>query len=86
MFPGAAALIYVYNPTIEMYAFKQPASFGDPAMNRCEKCRFRAQYDKNPHSILGRIWKWHTGWCPGWKAYLKTLPDEARQEMVQRYR
>jgi hypothetical protein len=22
-----------------------------------------------PTSLLGRIWRWHTRWCPGWKAY-----------------
>ena len=55
-------------------------------MRNCEKCKFRAQYDRNPRSILGRIWKWHIGWCPGWKAYLKSLPDETRQDLMRRYR
>ena len=34
--------------------------------------------DNNPKSFLGRIWRWHTTWCPGWKAYMKSLPDEER--------
>ncbi len=54
-------------------------------MSKCEKCKFRAKYDRNPRSILGRIWKWHTGWCPGWKRYLKSLPAETRREMIERY-
>jgi len=54
-------------------------------MKRCEKCSFRARYDRNPQSILGRIWKWHIGWCPGWKAYIKSLPDEDRKKLLERY-
>jgi hypothetical protein len=22
---------------------------------------------------MSKIWKWHTTWCPGWKAYQKEL-------------
>ena len=54
-------------------------------MNRCEKCSFRARFDKNPRSLLGRLWKWHIGWCPGWKAYLRSLSDEERKEVSARY-
>jgi len=54
-------------------------------MNRCEKCNFRAKYDRNPRSILGRLWKWHTGWCPGWKACLRSLPEEDRNRVLKRY-
>ena len=54
-------------------------------MKQCEKCRMRAKYDKNPQSILGRIWKWHIGWCPGWKSYLKSLPEEERIEVEAKY-
>ena len=54
-------------------------------MNNCEKCKFRAKYDLNPQSIMGRIWKWHTGWCPGWKSYVKSLPDERRTEILEKY-
>jgi hypothetical protein len=55
-------------------------------MGNCEKCSFRARYDKNPRSILGRIWKWHIGFCPGWKSYLKSLPEEARNRLKEQYR
>jgi len=51
----------------------------------CESCPLRARYDNNPRSILGRIWRWHTGWCPGWKKYITSLPDEQRIELAQRY-
>jgi hypothetical protein len=29
------------------------------------------------HSLLARLWRWHTTWCPGWKAYQK---DRQAQE------
>ncbi len=59
---------------------------GIQAMSNCEKCKFRAKYDNNPRSILGRIWKWHIGWCPGWKGYLRSLPDDERRTLAERYR
>ena len=54
-------------------------------MKSFEKCRFRGIYDKKPKSLLGRMWKWHIGWCPGWKSYLKSVSDEEREQLKQRY-
>jgi hypothetical protein len=54
-------------------------------MANCKNCKFRAKYDNHPSSILGRIWKWHTGWCPGWKSYVKSLPTEERRQIKERY-
>jgi hypothetical protein len=53
--------------------------------NNCEDCRFRAKYDKNPDSFLGQVWKWHIGWCPGWKKYFQSLPNNERFELFQQY-
>jgi len=53
--------------------------------HNCETCSFRAKYDKKPDSVLGKIWRWHTGWCPGWKKYMISLDDEKRLELVQKY-
>ena len=55
-------------------------------VNNCEKCKFRKKYDHNPRSMLGRIWKWHIGWGPGWKSYLNVLPDEKRAAVIEKYR
>ena len=41
--------------------------------SRCESCPMRASADANPKALLSRIWRWHTGWCPGWKAYQEHL-------------
>jgi len=58
---------------------------GVKAMTNCEKCSFRARYDRNHKSILGRLWKWHIGWCPGWKFYLKSVPEEKRKALAEQY-
>jgi hypothetical protein len=28
--------------------------------------------------LMARIWRWHTGWCPGWKAYQAHLAQQAK--------
>lgn len=53
--------------------------------HNCENCGFRAKYDNNPKSILGRIWRWHATWCPGWKAYITSLPDDERIRLAEKY-
>ena len=55
------------------------------ADHNCETCGFRAKYDNNPKSILGRIWRWHASWCPGWKGYMKSLPDDQRIRLAEKY-
>jgi len=52
----------------------------------CKKCGFKARYDKNPKSFLGRLWRWHASWCPGWKKYMKSLPDNDRSELAKKYK
>lgn len=51
----------------------------------CETCTMRSKYDKNPKSLLGRLWKFHTRFCPGWKMYLKSMPEEKRAEIRLKY-
>lgn len=55
------------------------------AKQGCGQCRFRAKYDNNPDSLFGRIWKWHTTWCPGWKRYMKSLSHEERTRLARKY-
>lgn len=52
---------------------------------KCGTCPFRARYDNNPRSILGRIWRWHINFCPGWKAFMKSLNDEEKQAIIKQY-
>ena len=51
----------------------------------CANCKLRARYDRAPASLLGRLWRWHAGWCPGFKAYLRSLPEDERRQIVERY-
>lgn len=53
--------------------------------SNCANCGFRAKYDRNPKSLLGRIWRWHANWCPGWKSYITALSEKERLEVAQRY-
>ena len=55
------------------------------AQHNCENCSFRAKYDNKPDSFLGKIWRWHINWCPGWKRYLKSLPEEKRSSLENQY-
>jgi hypothetical protein len=43
---------------------------------RCETCPMRMKAEEKPNSLIAKIWRWHTGWCPGWKAYQKSLVEE----------
>jgi hypothetical protein len=43
----------------------------------CETCEARAKAEANPKAFMSRLWKWHTGWCPGWKAYQAHLAAQA---------
>jgi len=53
--------------------------------HNCESCKFRARYDAKPESLLGRLWRWHARWCPGWKKYMTSLPDDERVALAERY-
>jgi hypothetical protein len=41
--------------------------------SRCAHCAIRKWAEAKPDSLLGRLWYWHTNWCPGWKSYHEHL-------------
>ena len=51
----------------------------------CETCRFRAQYDRDPKSLLGRFWRWHINFCPGWKSYFTHQDEQTRAALREKY-
>jgi hypothetical protein len=55
------------------------------AESTCENCKLREKYDTNPKSFLGRFWRWHIGFCPGWKAFMKSLDEDKKQELRLKY-
>ncbi|MBV2110534.1 MAG: hypothetical protein B6D72_15595 [gamma proteobacterium symbiont of Ctena orbiculata] len=55
------------------------------AEHDCEHCKLRNRYDENPKSMVGRIWRWHINFCPGWKKYYFSLSDSERAELDSKY-
>lgn len=55
------------------------------AKHTCANCGLRAKYDHAPKSLIGRLWRWHANWCPGWKKYMHALPDEERTRIARHY-
>lgn len=48
---------------------------------KCETCGWRRYSENNPEKFWARVWRWHTKWCPGWKAYMKATGEAGgRQE------
>ncbi len=52
----------------------------------CANCAWRAKYDNNPKSFLGRLWRWHINFCPGWKSYFTSLPQEEKTKLIEQYK
>ena len=47
--------------------------------SNCEKCKFRSYSERKPNSILAKIWRWRTKWCPGWKSYQRELAQQMEE-------
>ena len=45
----------------------------------CENCANRKKAEARPNSFMAKLWRWHTGWCPGWKAYQAHLAEMPKQ-------
>jgi hypothetical protein len=41
----------------------------------CATCKLHRYAERKPRSLLARLWRWHTTWCPGWKAYQRTIVE-----------
>lgn len=44
--------------------------------HRCENCPWRQKAQARPDALLSKLWHWHTSFCPGWKAYQKSLTNK----------
>ena len=51
----------------------------------CENCKLRAHYEKNPKSVLGRFWRWHINFCPGFKGYFTHQDEETKNALREKY-
>jgi hypothetical protein len=52
---------------------------------KCADCSLRKKYDNNPKSFLGRFWRWHINFCPGWKTYFKSLDEKEKLLLADKY-
>ena len=34
---------------------------------------------------MGRFWRWHIDFCPGWKAYFTSATPEKQAELREKY-
>ena len=68
-------LIFESKPSFQRFMAQYP----------CESCKFRAHYDKNPKSVLGRFWRWHINFCPGFKAYFTHQDEESQTILREKY-
>jgi len=41
--------------------------------SKCATCPMREKAEKNPRSFLSMLWRFHTLFCPAWKAYQREL-------------
>lgn len=55
------------------------------AQHNCEDCPMRKKYDKSPGSLLGRFWRWHINFCPGWRKYIGSLDHDQKQIVKEKY-
>lgn len=53
--------------------------------HKCSECPNRKKYDTNPKSLVGRLWRWHINFCPGWKSYMASLNDEEKSLIRKKY-
>ena len=51
----------------------------------CETCPLRAKHDRNPKSLVGRLWRWHINFCPGWKNYFTHQDEETKSSLREKY-
>jgi len=51
----------------------------------CARCKFRAHYDRNPESLLGRLWRWHINFCPGFKIFFTNQDEDTQEDLRVKY-
>lgn len=55
---------------------KEGGAMTEERKHNCEDCPFRKKAEANPRSFVGRLWKFHTYICPGWRSYQRSLRAE----------
>jgi hypothetical protein len=56
---------------------EQPTKSDKPQIQAgCAACGLRKKAEEKPKSLIAKFWRWHTTWCPGWKAYQAELAKQ----------
>lgn len=72
---GKPVILHSLNLTKEM----------EKVQANCPNCPMRRKFEEKPNSFVGRFWRWHINFCPGWKQYFTSLPDEEREALSEKY-
>jgi hypothetical protein len=64
---------------------EKPSTYMPTPTYPCSTCRLRAHYDRDPKSVLGRLWRWHINFCPGFRAYFTHQDDAAKALIREKY-
>ena len=75
----------VANQLFRIFTPPNPTTMSETKTYPCETCRLRAHYDRNPKSLIGRFWRWHINFCPGWKEYFTHQDPEVQAGLRERY-
>lgn len=44
----------------------------------CATCALRRRAKDKPNGFWAWLWRWHAGWCPGWKRYQAWLAAQEK--------
>jgi hypothetical protein len=53
--------------------------------HNCNECKLRAKYDSQPKSFIGKFWRWHINWCPGWKGFMNSIDELDKKKLKEKY-
>lgn len=46
--------------------------------SRCANCKVCRYGQEKPDTLIGKLWRWHSRWCPFWKAYQRELAEQGK--------
>ena len=52
---------------------------------KCAHCPMRQKHEQKPNSLIGRLWRWHINFCPGWKGYFNSLSAAEKESLRAKY-
>ena len=50
---------------------------------KCESCGPARLCRGATYVLIARLWRWHSGWCPGWKSYQRWKAEQGEVADVE---